>query len=260
MRRPAGFAIAPKTLPIPSRSRTPLSTSAFLDRLLEPEAQALWFRWNRHRSQLIRALPQSPDNLRVLWLLDGLTPLDDPDAFENRRGHWYGLYAWGRRLPPHRRRELLSIPVAESIQVEVAVAAAWCESCPADQLLSLLDSPRVHWGLDPLDDLNHREPDATDGRTFGRKRKPVLTGTCGGGRWPTTCAATHGPFQSHPLTPTERWLGSSRMLPITSCGNSPAVTQPINSTSPGAPGYSAISRAIGADSLTTPTIASTRAS
>jgi hypothetical protein len=80
-----------------------------------------------------------------LWLLDRLLPQSDGGFFEQQLGTERGIYAWGRRLTPERRKEILdlSLPPAPADQwnrrmVWQALVFAWCDSCPDDQLRSLL--------------------------------------------------------------------------------------------------------------------------
>lgn len=139
-----------------------LSTEQFAIRLLEEEPQPIWQRWNRDVPKLLNVLwdlsKVRPASLKVLWLLDRLSPCSDPTPFAASRDHWYGLYAWGRRLAPAERPALLEIPL-RSVQIEVALSAAWCESCPEDDLESLLDSPRIDWGVDPIREYLRRVRD-----------------------------------------------------------------------------------------------------
>lgn len=115
---------------------------------------------------------------RILWLLDHLTPASDASAFELHLDDPRGVYAWGRRLPPERRDELRRMPIPPSNAVFSrhlqAAMLAWCDSCPDDQVATLLDW-REHWeqalqghGLgwlaEPEVEFYRRCPDADAGR------------------------------------------------------------------------------------------------
>jgi hypothetical protein len=152
-----------------------LSPFALVERLIEADAPS-WHRWDGDRSTLLSALTASAHReftseptssidrhalslrrRRLLWLLDRLAPESDSGLFEPFRDHAFGIYAWGRRLPPKRRDELTRVPInAEGFPktslhrgtsrriVAQALILAWCDSCPDEQLSSLLEWPE-HW-------------------------------------------------------------------------------------------------------------------
>ena len=134
-----------------------------LERLLDDDH--VWHRWDGDVAELLKTIQAalerefSSPNLpgpswdsklrreRLLWLFDRLAPVTDFEAFEPFRRNSLGLYAWGRRLPPGRRDGLLHINSPESqtkfintvpIQAQIY---AWCDSCPDDQLETLLAWP-----------------------------------------------------------------------------------------------------------------------
>ena len=151
---------------------SPLSPPVFVERLIEAEAP-IWFRWDRDELALLQALfavahrefsSQPPvganqydlshlslRRTRLLWLLDRLAPESDAELFEPYRSHELAIYAWGRRLPQDRRDELTRFPVTPATpghwtrrMVLQALIFAWCDSCPDDNLNSILDWSE-HW-------------------------------------------------------------------------------------------------------------------
>lgn len=88
--------------------------------------------------------------LRQMWLLDRLVSDDNGGVFEPFLGDAYGVYAWGRRLDPARRKELpkLVLPgddrTGRRTRYLQSALLAWCDSCPQDQIDSLLYWPD-HW-------------------------------------------------------------------------------------------------------------------
>ncbi len=95
---------------------------------------------------------------RLLWLLDRIVPESSADLFEQYRGHEFGIYAWGRRLSQKRRDELTRFPMTPATpghwtrqMVLQALILAWCDSCPAENISSILGwsdhwRPAVEWG------------------------------------------------------------------------------------------------------------------
>lgn len=143
--------------------------------MIEADAP-IWHRWDGDRSALLSALTASAHRefsseptpsidrhesslrrRRLLWLLDRLAPESESGLFEPFRDHAFGIYAWGRRLPRERRNELTRFPItAEGFPktslyrgtsrriVSQALILAWCDSCPDEELNSLLKWPE-HW-------------------------------------------------------------------------------------------------------------------
>jgi hypothetical protein len=85
-----------------------------------------------------------------LWLLDRLLPDSDFGFFEQHLDSERGIYAWARRLPPEKRVELIRFPVTSSPgdwhrqMIFQSLVLGWCDSCPDDQLSSLLEWPE-YW-------------------------------------------------------------------------------------------------------------------
>src|SRR5205823_13699568 len=140
-----------------------LSPFAIVERLIEAESPT-WYRWDGNTSTLIEALKSAAHrefssepsaaadkyelrlrHRRLLWLLDRVAPESDSSVFERFRTYDLGIYAWGRRLPPERRDELLRVPIPDvsagfkRTAVLQAAILAWCDSCPDTQLNSLLE-------------------------------------------------------------------------------------------------------------------------
>jgi hypothetical protein len=139
-----------------------LSPFAIVERLIERESP-VWYRWDGNTPTLIEALKSAADRefssepsatadkhelglrrRRLLWLLDRVAPESDSSIFDPFRTYAIGIYAWGRRLPPERRDELLRVPIPDEsarfrIRFLQAAIVAWCVSCPDTQLDSLLE-------------------------------------------------------------------------------------------------------------------------
>jgi hypothetical protein len=88
----------------------------------------------------------------LIWLLDRLAPKSDGSIFEPFLDHYLGIYAWGRRLPPERRIELVRVPLpacdlgsSRRRLFLQALLIASCDSCPNENLNSLLAGPDC-WG------------------------------------------------------------------------------------------------------------------
>jgi hypothetical protein len=87
----------------------------------------------------------------MMWLLDRLAPEADNAMLEPLLDDSRGVYAWGRRLPPERRQELpqLKFPVSDQTWKRTRYLQfsllAWCDSCPKQQIDSLLDWPDYWW-------------------------------------------------------------------------------------------------------------------
>ena len=88
--------------------------------------------------------PDADATGRAIWLLDRLLPVDERDLFSD---YWkrptaparhYAYYAWARRLPAERRDELFDVPEELRKPFLGPAEAAWCETCPPDDLESLL--------------------------------------------------------------------------------------------------------------------------
>ncbi len=137
-----------------------LTPFAFVERLLEAE-DPIWYRWNEDVSALIneatRAAHQefakSPGGgtdrerhlayhrrKRLIWLLDRLVPKADRAHFEPFIANGSAVFAWGRRLKPEERHLLIEVAAspASGVWYESSVLA-WCDSCPDEEVASLLD-------------------------------------------------------------------------------------------------------------------------
>jgi len=132
---------------------------AFVERLLEAE-DPIWYRWDQDVPALInevtRAAHQefarSPDETgrerhsayyrrkRLIWLLDRLVPKADSAHFEPFVANGSAIFAWGRRLKPEERHLLIELAAnpASGVWYESSVLA-WCDSCPDEEVASLLD-------------------------------------------------------------------------------------------------------------------------
>jgi hypothetical protein len=127
--------------------------------------QPVWHQWDGDRAALLStivSLAQAETDcelktqearkrrFRQMWLLDRLAPEDNSQLLEPFAVESYGVYAWGRRLTPERRKELpeLKVPVPnkawERTRYLQFSLLAWCDSCPQDQIDSLLYWPD-HW-------------------------------------------------------------------------------------------------------------------
>lgn len=113
---------------------------------------------------------------RLVWLLDRLAPASTPELFEPFRSEELAIYGWGRRLRPDRRDELTKFPITPDTpghwgrrMVIQALMLAWCDTCPDDQLDSILDwrdvwsralKPHdICWLHDPEDEFYRRSTD-----------------------------------------------------------------------------------------------------
>src|SRR5581483_11232799 len=126
-----------------------LKPATFVERLLDSE-EPVWHRWDRDVPALIQALIDAASNerdqapvedqrirslmlRRIFWLLDRLLPKSEGAVFEPFLSFGPAVFAWGRRLSAEQRGQL----PADSD--EWWRMAAWCDSCPDDQLPSLLE-------------------------------------------------------------------------------------------------------------------------
>ncbi len=57
----------------------------------------------------------------------------DRGVFEPFLACGFAMFAWGRRLGPEERNQLIAAPL------ELARMLAWCDSCPTNEVASLLD-------------------------------------------------------------------------------------------------------------------------
>jgi hypothetical protein len=168
-----------------------LSAAVFVEKLIEREGP-IWYRWDRDLAALQNSLVAAVSSLPsaspteqneasefavrqelILWLLDRLVQKTDSATFENHLNHPRGIYAWGRRLPPETRDELIRFPLPSGPpdnwnrrMVWQALIFAWCDSCPDSSLNSLLNeldlwipvlSKHESWYLgDPVDEFYSR--------------------------------------------------------------------------------------------------------
>ena len=139
----------------------------FVERVLESDAP-VWHLWDGEDAKLISTLAliaqaecastKAPTTraievrlARLMWLLDRLTPENDNSILEPYLASARGVYAWGRRLPSERRNELLTIPLPvgnknwQRTRYVQFLLLAWCDSCPRDQIETLLDWHEQWW-------------------------------------------------------------------------------------------------------------------
>jgi hypothetical protein len=131
----------------------------FVERLLEAE-NPIWYRWDQDVPALIdevtraahREFAKTPGETvlerhsarhrrrRLIWLLDRLAPLADSAHFAPFLGTGDGVCAWGRRLRPETRHLLIEgVDGPASVMCFQSAVLAWCESCPQEEVVSLLD-------------------------------------------------------------------------------------------------------------------------
>ena len=137
-----------------------LTPGSFVERLLDSDSP-VWHRWDGDLPTLLKTLETAAlhafsrvpsdgrrgfklDKERPAWLLHRLAPKADASLFEGFLTEPLGIYAWGCRLPPERRYELIdlapSFPSDTSrIQFLQAAMLAWCDSCPEAELSTLLE-------------------------------------------------------------------------------------------------------------------------
>lgn len=77
---------------------------------------------------------------RLIWLLDRLVPKAESAHFEPFNANGSAVFAWGRRLRPEERHLLIEAAAspASGVWYESHVLA-WCDSCPEEEVISLLD-------------------------------------------------------------------------------------------------------------------------
>jgi hypothetical protein len=135
-----------------------LAPSAFVERLLEAE-YPIWYRWDNDIPALARELTdaahrdfqsqskgepclgrrfQYTRRRRLLWLLNRLLPLSDAATFAPFTNDPFGRFAWARRVGAERRDQLIDTSPA-SPGLQGVQMLAWCDSCPKDEVSSLLD-------------------------------------------------------------------------------------------------------------------------